>query len=147
MVLAPSGTALWLDASTDSATPSQAGDHGQRIASKVLVPAALDVLSPSGAIGSRARGAGTEVETWRLREHDAQDDQVSPGTEPDHALLRVMALEAESGMVAGDEGVSVLHVQETHELWNRVALHEDEGMVAVGHVDGRVSVYVYAPPE
>ena len=77
----------------------------------------------------------------------AQHDQVSPGTEPDHALLRVMALEAESGMVAGDEGVSVLHVQETHELWNRVALHEDEGMVAVGHVDGRVSVYVYAPPE
>ena len=49
---------------------------------------------------------------------------------------------------AGEAGreVSVLHVQETHELWSRLAVNEEEGQVAVGHVDGKVSVYYYAPP-
>ncbi|TBU45390.1 hypothetical protein BD309DRAFT_989574 [Dichomitus squalens] len=138
MVLAPRGTALWLDASTDATTPSQAGDHGQRIASRVLARASPSSSSPSSLLGSRRTGTGAP---------GAQDDQVSPGTEVDLALVRVMALEAESGALAEDQDVSVLHVQETHELWNRIAVDEEEGMVAVGHVDGRVSVFVYAPPE
>ncbi|KAI1790291.1 hypothetical protein LXA43DRAFT_1017343 [Ganoderma leucocontextum] len=129
MVLGAYGTALWLDASTDATTPSQAGDRGQRIATKFLTP----TLVPFGV----KAGEG------------AQDDQVSPGM-VDPALMNAMtamALDEQSETRMEDRGVSVLHSQETHELWNRVAVNEEEGQVAVGYVDGRVSVYIYAPPE
>ena len=131
MVVGAYGTALWLDASTDAATPSQAGDRGQRIAMKFLAPTAATVLQPPG--------------------EGSQDDQVSPGMTVDSALtdaLGAMALDEQSEirMLDWHRGVGVLHMQETHELWNRVAVHEEEGQVAVGYTDGRVSVYVYAPP-
>ena len=131
MVLGVYGTALWLDASTDAATPSQAGDRGQRIATKFLAPAEADIAS-----GMRSGGG-------------AQDDQVSPGfIEPELVnAMSAMALDEQSEVRMQERGVSVLHSQETHELWNRVAVNEEEGQVAVGYVDGRVSVYVYAPPE
>ena len=130
LVLTPYGTSAWLDASTDPTTLSQAGDHGQRIASKVLTLTAL----PSA--GGRLRAG-----------QNAHDDQVSPGLDPE--LASAMVLESDSRAVrAGEAGreVSVLHVQETHELWSRLAVNEEEGQVAVGHVDGKVSVYYYAPP-
>ncbi|RDX54063.1 hypothetical protein OH76DRAFT_1373978 [Lentinus brumalis] len=133
MVLAPYGTALWLDASTDPTTLSQAGDHGQRIASKVLT---LTPLPRADQVSKAGEGP--------------QDDQVSPGPavlDPEWANAAIQ--ESESGAVrAGEVGreVSVLHVQETHELWSRLAVNEEEGQVAVGYVDGRVSVYSYAPP-
>ncbi|PIL24774.1 hypothetical protein GSI_12660 [Ganoderma sinense ZZ0214-1] len=131
MVLGAYGTALWLDASTDAATPSQAGDRGQRIAMRFLAPSPAAVLQAGEGL---------------------QDDQVSPGMTVDAALtdaLGAMALDEQSEvrMREWEHGVSVLHSQETHELWNRVAVNEEEGQVAVGYTDGRVSVYVYAPPE
>ncbi|RPD53930.1 hypothetical protein L226DRAFT_616091 [Lentinus tigrinus ALCF2SS1-7] len=132
MVLAPYGTALWLDASTDPTTLSQAGDHGQRIASKVLT--LMPLPKPRAGLDS------------------SQDDHVSPGLGSggmDPELASAIALESDSQTArAGEAGrhVSVLHVQETHELWSRLAVNEEEGQVAVGYVDGRVSVYSYAPP-
>ena len=99
MVLAPSGTALWLDASTDSATPSQAGDHGQRIAGRVL---------PAPAPPREGEGEGARW--W-----------------------------GEGG------GPMVFHMQEEDDGWNRLALDEEEGRVAVGTVYGRVHLIEYAP--
>ncbi|KAI0694575.1 hypothetical protein C8T65DRAFT_666621 [Cerioporus squamosus] len=131
MVLAPYGTALWLDASTDPTTLSQAGDHGQRIASKVLT------LTPLPRIDRALRAA-----------QGPPDDRVSPGP-GEWEWANVVMQESDSGVArAGEAGreVSVLHVQETHELWSRLAVNEEEGQVAVGYVDGRVAIYSYAPP-
>lgn len=58
MLIGPYGTALWLDAQTDSIAPSQAGDRGQRIAGKVLrsVPRPTrEVVSPRHAVDLQAQ--------------------------------------------------------------------------------------------
>lgn len=129
MVLGPYGTALWLDASTDPTTPSQAGDRGQRIAFKVVA------------------GPGASSQPRRSHQTQTEGEVVDPGVEDLPALLNAVALDSHAGetMVA-DSAVSVLAVQDQHEFWNRVSVNEEEGQVAIGHTDGRVSVYVYAPP-
>ncbi|KAI0367624.1 hypothetical protein BV20DRAFT_1024247 [Pilatotrama ljubarskyi] len=135
IVLGPYGTALWIDASTDTTTPSQAGDHGQRIAGKVLTRTPLP--------HARARVRPGE---------GPQDDQVSPGPVPVEPGAMAPAAPEEVGELSGmadpavrGPAVSVFHVQEVEEKWNRVAVDEEGGRVAVGHVDGRVSVYSYVP--
>ncbi|KAI9062723.1 hypothetical protein FKP32DRAFT_1652695 [Trametes sanguinea] len=108
VVLGQYGTALWIDASTDINTPSQAGDHGQRIAGKLLTQTPLPKV--------------------RLRPGEGpQDDQPSGSVDA-----------AEQG-----PAVSVFHVQESDEKWNRVAVDEETGRIALGQVDGTVSVYSY----
>ncbi|KAI0741255.1 hypothetical protein C8Q80DRAFT_1193359 [Daedaleopsis nitida] len=130
LVLGPYGTALWLDASTDPTTPSQAGDHGQRIACKVIA---------RGGVGGSPRSTRDRART--------EDDVVSPGEEIDPALFNAMSLDgSNSAATTADASVAVMHVQGEREPWSRVAVNEEEGQVAVGHVDGRVTVYTYAPP-
>ncbi|KAJ3003939.1 hypothetical protein NUW54_g5050 [Trametes sanguinea] len=126
VVLGQYGTALWIDASTDINTPSQAGDRGQRIAGKLLTQTPLPKV--------------------RLRPGESpQDDQVSPGP-VDPATLAYTG--QPSGSVNPAEqgpAVSVFHVQESDEKWNRVAVDEETGRIALGHTDGTVSVYSYVP--
>ncbi|CDO68844.1 hypothetical protein BN946_scf184805.g53 [Trametes cinnabarina] len=128
VVLGRYGTALWIDASTDVNTPSQAGDRGQRIAGKLLTQMPLP------------------TERLRLGERP-QDDNVSPGpvepaTLPSSGDPSGMADAAEHG-----PAVSVFHIQESDEKWNRVAVDEEGGRIALGNVNGTVSVYTYVPTE
>ncbi|KAL7280626.1 hypothetical protein ACG7TL_005563 [Trametes sanguinea] len=126
VVLGRYGTALWIDASTDVNTPSQAGDHGQRIAGKLLTQTPLPKV--------------------RLRPGEGpQDDQVSPGP-VDPATLSYTG-QPSGSLDSAEQGpaVSVFHVQESDEKWNRVAVDEEGGRIALGHVDGTVSVYTYVP--
>ncbi|KAI0766172.1 hypothetical protein BD413DRAFT_697426 [Trametes elegans] len=128
MVLGAHGTALWIDASTDAAMPSQAGDHGQRIAGKVLTHAPLP----------RER---------LLPGEDPQDDSVSPRfveSAPRGARESAGVRIAEDP-VLGRSSVSVFQLQGGEERWNRVAVSEVEGRIAVGHIDGTVTVYTYMP--
>lgn len=123
------GTILWIDASTDPTTPSQAGDHGQRIAMKVLMR------------GSPA----TLPDNPRRTATGAVDDQTgNPGYVIQ--IMDAVALDEASADASPQAEMSVLHVQDKEEVWNRVSVNEEEGQVAVGYVDGRVSVYTYAPP-
>ena len=45
----------------------------------------------------------------------------------------------------GEEGPMVFHMQEEDDGWNRLALDEEEGRIAVGTVYGRVHLFEYAP--
>ena len=133
MVLGACGTALWLDAAPDAASPAQAGDRGQRIATMVVARGALpahvgptpgdDVVSPGMGLGAQTDAEG-EGEESAARVSEILEAGVGP-----HGRTRV----------------SVLHAQETHEAWSRVSVCEEEGLVAVGQVNGKVSVYAYAP--
>ncbi|THH22128.1 hypothetical protein EUX98_g8245 [Antrodiella citrinella] len=86
LILGPYGTAVWIDAQTDP-DPTQAGDHGQRIAGRIL-----------------ASGNGEPV------------------------------VDAETRL---------LQICETASKWGRLALDEEEGRIAVGHIDGRVTLFDY----
>ncbi|KAI0675559.1 hypothetical protein C8Q78DRAFT_1005131 [Trametes maxima] len=134
MVLGAYGTAIWLDAAADATTPAQAGDRGQRVAGRVLT------RTPVPLPPSRTRpGEGP------------QDDHVSPGLGDPAALnagAQAETTELAAGAIPAGRGgtlVSVFDVQEAEEKWNRVAVDEESGRVAVGHVDGTVSVYTYVP--
>ncbi|KAH9926982.1 uncharacterized protein B0H18DRAFT_1210872 [Fomitopsis serialis] len=111
MVLGRRGTALWLDAQAYDGGPAQAGDHGQRVAGKVL--------PVTGALGGRATGEG--------------EGAVGEEGEPDrwHGEERAQTM--------------TFHMQEDDDGWNKLALDEEEGRVAVGTVDGRVHLFEYAP--
>ncbi|KAH9940738.1 uncharacterized protein BXZ73DRAFT_98568 [Epithele typhae] len=111
----------------DSSGPGQAGDRGQRVVCQVL------------ARGAVAVPAGDELRGLTELGEDAGDDLVSPG----HPAGDVERMFGASG---GQQGAGVLMAQEEHERWSRVAMCEAEGLVAVGHVDGSVTVLWYAPP-
>ncbi|KAI0831902.1 hypothetical protein BC628DRAFT_1493054 [Trametes gibbosa] len=159
-VLSPYGTALWIDAATDGAA-AQAGDHGQRVVGRVLTRGAIP-----GRPGARAgRGEGVHLGVG------VGDDAVSPGVvvegygdgaaegqggeerggEADGVRaegivgVRGVAVGADPTVYSG-AAVSVFHAREDVELWNRVAVDEESGRVAVGQVDGTVTVYSYVPP-
>lgn len=113
-VLGVHGTALWLDAQTDSALPAQAGDRGQRIASKTLrfvKPSQTPEEMPRYAVNleSRMGNNGTE-----FVEEDNTDQVV------------------------------VFHLQEEKDHWGKLAVCDEEGWMAVGCTDGRILVYDYA---
>ncbi|KAL6307286.1 hypothetical protein BKA93DRAFT_815975 [Sparassis latifolia] len=122
MVLGQYGTALWIDAQTDPNAPAQAGDHGQRIVGKML-------SCPRSKPEHASEGADV--------------DRVSPGfVESRYALdasrLAAAAADAQSPMM-------VFNLREQDEGWNRVALDEEEGRIAVGSVDGKVTLFEYIP--
>ncbi|KAI0332743.1 hypothetical protein GY45DRAFT_1320660 [Cubamyces sp. BRFM 1775] len=130
VILGPYGTALWLDASTDTTTPSQAGDHGQRIAGMVLsrIPLPARRVLP---------GDGP------------QDDHVSPGLAGLHLEGAERVEREDSSTTAGAvpywPDVSVFHIQDREERWNRLAVDEEGGRIAIGHTDGTVKVCSYVP--
>lgn len=116
MIVGPYGTALWLDAQTDNI--SQAGDHGQRIAGKVLrfIPRPADsgmVRSPSHAVDLRMPG-------------DPNENGDEPGTGERERRNEM-----------------VFHATDDTEEWSRLTVDEDEGQIAVSCIDGRVLVYDY----
>ncbi|KAH9832661.1 uncharacterized protein C8Q71DRAFT_777549 [Rhodofomes roseus] len=123
MVLGRRGTALWLDAQAYESGPAQAGDHGQRIAGKVLASAGaeLDRDKPSSTGEVDVAGQGGE-------EVGAGADSVSPGW---YSEERVQTM--------------VFHMQEEDDGWNKLAMDEDEGRIAVGTVSGQVHLFDYAP--
>ncbi|KAI0664474.1 hypothetical protein C8Q70DRAFT_948297 [Cubamyces menziesii] len=130
VVLGPYGTALWLDASTDTTTPSQAGDHGQRIAGMVLPRVPLPVQRVQAGDGP-------------------QDDQVSPGLADLHLeggeRTEREISSATAGAIPAWPDVSVFQIQDREERWTRLAVDEEGGRIAVGHVDGTVRIFSYVP--
>lgn len=118
MVLGRRGTALWLDAQAYESGPAQAGDHGQRIAGRILAAPPFP-LPPSAREGGRNREGGSG--------EGQGGDRVSPG------------------WFGEGEGPMVFHMQEEDDGWNRLALDEEEGRIAVGTVYGRVHLFEYAP--
>lgn len=134
MVLGEYGTALWIDAQTDMNSPSQAGDHGQRIAGKMLSKPNPHYVKPdsSSTLGIEEinpgfvdfqpgahLGGGDGVGTGAGSNHDEQGDRDSP--------------------------IMVFEVRDSYDGWNRLALDEEEGRIAVGSVDGTITVFDYAP--
>ncbi|KAH8104085.1 hypothetical protein BXZ70DRAFT_905197 [Cristinia sonorae] len=86
VILGPYGTGIWIDAQTDP-DPTQAGDHGQRIAARMLVG-----------------GDGKSVDESKTR---------------------------------------VLRVCESENVWSRLAMDEEEGRIAVGRMDGKITLLDY----
>jgi len=119
MVVGRFGTAVWIDAQTDLDSPAQAGDHGQRIAGKVLcIPKRLD--NPVYAPTNGASG----------------DDRVSAGyTQPTPDEL-----DQSSPVIAYD-------VRATEDTWNRLAVNEEEGRIAVSDVDGTITLLCFNPED
>ncbi|KZT69288.1 hypothetical protein DAEQUDRAFT_669883, partial [Daedalea quercina L-15889] len=116
MVLGRRGTALWLDAQAYGGGPAQAGDHGQRIAGRVLALRTETGSPPPETSGEGAQGEGEGA------------DRVSPGWYGE-----------------GGAQTMVFHMQEEDDGWNKLALDEDEGRIAVGTVYGTVHLFEYAP--
>lgn len=131
MVLGKYGTALWIDAQTDFSSPSQAGDHGQRIAGKML--------------------SATNLRNHHLNlsdpmPHRRGDDQVSPGYIDFQPGAHLAQGESVHSIGPQDENsIMVFEVRENCDGWNRLALDEEEGRIAVGSVDGTINVFDYAP--
>ncbi|KAI0923581.1 hypothetical protein AcV5_009082 [Taiwanofungus camphoratus] len=126
MILGRYGTALWLDAQTDQNTPAQTGDHGQRIAGKVLTVSRI----PSGNEGAEYSG----------------DDRVSPGYVNSQSDTREGPGDSSigEGKRVSISSLMVFDIREYGDGWNRLAIDEEEGRIAVGSVDGKVSLFDYA---
>ena len=122
MVLGRRGTALWLDAQAYEGGHAQAGDHGQRIAGRMLAAPSSSFSSAGGPGGS---GGGDAAEGG-----GEGGDRVSPGW---------------FGEERAGGGAMVFHMQKEDDGWNRLALDEEEGRIAVGTVYGRVHLFEYAP--
>lgn len=120
MVLGRYGTAVCIDAQTDPNSPSQAGDHGQRIVGMVLSDPLAD---PAAYVTTQG------------------DDRVSPG----HLNAGVDAHGNEHGGEHGTRTTPMMqfHLQLRADGWSRLALDEEEGRIAVGSVDGKVTVFEY----
>ncbi|KAF7798705.1 hypothetical protein EIP86_009929 [Pleurotus ostreatoroseus] len=115
-VLGTYGTALWLDAQTDSCCPAQAGDCGQRIAGKLL----------------------------RFPSPPSSDQQ--PDMPRHAVNLEVNAEKAAppGNNAEADTPVNVFHIQQENDTWSRLALCDEQGRIAIGCTDGRIVVYDYA---
>ncbi|OBZ73695.1 hypothetical protein A0H81_06257 [Grifola frondosa] len=104
MVLGRYGTALWIDAATDETTPSQAGDHGQRIVGKMLShPQWRTAGLPLGGEGS-------------------SDDRVSPGYVD--ARIGTELANVNDGALTDEAMAStmVFQLQELPDEWNRLCI-------------------------
>lgn len=132
VALGAHGTALWIDAATDGSAAAQAGDHGQRVAGKVLTRAPLPGLRARVRSGDDAVSPGlaaeVEGEGEEAQEMGADGVREAPGP-----------------TMRGGTTVSVFQAHEGEARWNRVAVDEEGGRVAVGHVDGTVTVMSYIP--
>ncbi|EIN06232.1 hypothetical protein PUNSTDRAFT_91036 [Punctularia strigosozonata HHB-11173 SS5] len=123
MAVGPRGTALWIDSHTEDRFGAGAPD-GQRLAGRTL--AAPRTTEEALALGVRALSNTASVQGQGQGQHDEM------------GALRAMA--------EADERVEEMEFQVDERcLWNRVAMDEDEGRIAVGFTDGRISVYEYAP--
>ncbi|KAH9851839.1 hypothetical protein C2E23DRAFT_876722 [Lenzites betulinus] len=141
------GTALWIDAAADSTAAGQAGDRGQRVAGRVLTRTGL--FGVEGGVG--VRGEDDAVSPGMIVEHVDEDEAVGEEAgeegaegEVDVVGTRGVAVGADPAVRSGT-AVSVFHVREDEEKWNRVAVDEESGRIAVGQVDGTVTVYSYVP--
>lgn len=118
------GTVLWLDAQTDLSAVAQAGDRGQRVAGKLL--------------DFPQQPRPTQAE--QLPRH-AVDLVASPDGE-------VTAPGSLSNGASGEgaplgSGLMAFLIQEEKDDWVRVAMCEEEGLIAIGTVSGGISVYKY----
>ncbi|KAL1945087.1 hypothetical protein VTO73DRAFT_2707 [Trametes versicolor] len=133
VALGAHGTALWIDAATDGGAAAQAGDHGQRVAGKVLTRAPLPGLRARVRPGDDAVSPGLAAEVEGEGE-EAQETGADGVREAPGPTMR------------GGTTVSVFQAHEGEARWNRVAVDEEGGRVAVGHVDGTVTVMSYVLP-
>ncbi|OJT03292.1 hypothetical protein TRAPUB_6070 [Trametes pubescens] len=138
VALGAHGTALWIDAATDGGAAAQAGDHGQRVAGKVLTRAPLPGLRARVRPGDDAVSPGLAAEVEGEGE-EIQETGIGAGAGADGVR------EAPGPTMRGGTAVSVFQAHEGEARWNRVAVDEEGGRVAVGHVDGTVTVMSYVP--
>lgn len=138
MVIGRHGTVVWLDAMTDASTPSVAADLGQRIMGTILsrspLPSALDPSAPG--LYSRA------LLTMSSSSVTANVADVVAG-----GGGRVRGGEASGGLDkdASRNPLMTFHVRQESDGWNKVAVDDEQGLVAIGSVDGSLTVYDYAP--
>ncbi|KAI0074484.1 hypothetical protein K474DRAFT_1665318 [Panus rudis PR-1116 ss-1] len=122
------GTAVWIDAETS--TPGQAGDLGQRVAGRLL----------STRLRSR-HGNTSWATTGSNRTLNGQERG---------GLVAVLNLEANIEFAGNEYGIEdpmmVFAVKEEESTWNRVAVDDAEGRIAIGSTEGRVIVLDYALP-
>ncbi|KAI0630815.1 hypothetical protein C8Q77DRAFT_1232241 [Trametes polyzona] len=137
------GTAVWIDAAADGTGPAaaQAGDRGQRVAGKVLTRAPLPLPRMRVRPGE---GAHDDAVSPGLVEPPVLAMGAGAGTEGDGEAEETEASAERRLGVSGSE-VSVFHVQADMEKWSRIAVDEESGRIAVGQVDGTVSVDWYVP--
>ncbi|CCM02661.1 uncharacterized protein FIBRA_04765 [Fibroporia radiculosa] len=129
MVLGRYGTALWLDAQSSNSGPAQAGDHGQRIAGKMLI--------------SPRTPPHTQMRTIKRTE----DDKVSPGYAEEQPGNSSSGQAIHEGAIAHEPRMMVFHMQDEEDDWSRLALDEEEGRIAIGTVNGTVLLFEYVPRE
>ncbi|KAI0690971.1 hypothetical protein BC835DRAFT_1417453 [Cytidiella melzeri] len=125
------GTVLWMDAQTEASNVAHAEDRGQRVAGRVLDFTKKPRRRDADVLPGHASGSVASV--------DGNDGQAGPSS---HRL----ADEGEAGgqnAMQGRRGM-VFHVQEESSDWARIAMCEEEGMIAIGTTKGEVSVYKYA---
>lgn len=145
MVVGKYGTAVWIDAQTDLDSPAQAGDHGQRIAGKVLsVPKKL--YNPPSSTTSSSSTAASQSSTAASTSEDAGtlaevDDSVSAGY-VQAAAAATLGVDLEE-----DGPVMAFDVRESEDTWNKLAICEEEGRIAVSDVDGTVTLLYFNPED
>ncbi|KAI0343361.1 hypothetical protein BDW22DRAFT_1345110 [Trametopsis cervina] len=119
--IGPYGTVMWLDAQTDLLNVAQVGDRGQRVAG------ALFNDDP------RSRS----VQAARPLRHSLDSVQeLAPGSIADRIWSHVRGQQTRRSEM-------VFHVQEHDDNWVKIGMCEDEGMIAIGELEGQVSVYKY----
>ncbi|KZT07353.1 uncharacterized protein LAESUDRAFT_758763 [Laetiporus sulphureus 93-53] len=129
MVLGPYGTALWLDAQSADSGPAQVGDQGQRIAGQMLNN---PDDTTSSAMASAARTQDDVLSSGHVK-HQADEDGENAAVEAPRSSTSAQCM--------------TFQIQEEHDGWNRIALNEEEGRIAVGTIDGRVFLFEYLPPD
>lgn len=133
MVIGRHGTVVWLDAMTDASTPSVAADLGQRVMGAILsrlpFPCALD-NSTGEAMATPGTGMHTRVlRTTTARAADGSSSSSAPDRDPSWNQCTSMTF----------------HVCPDSDGWNKVAVDDEQGLLAIGGVDGSLTVYDYAP--
>ncbi|KAI0788878.1 hypothetical protein C8Q75DRAFT_892433 [Abortiporus biennis] len=137
------GTAIWIDAQSDVNTPSQAGDHGQRVAGTLLKKyppkiAQEFLASEHNEIQYKINGMAEESDDDEDEENNENLEYSLP-VRTDGGVAAYMQNESRGKIMS-------FKVEPITDLWSKVAMDEDEGKIALGAVDGSITIYDYCPP-
>ena len=148
MALGRYGTALWLDNHTE--VWSGPSERGQRLAGRLVrVGDDNDEGGGDEGMNERRKSSGEVRESSRGQDHDSDPGGNGTKTVPSTSTSVTTGLATDAELtpavtsVSSSSGALMLFGVHGDDAWTRVAMEEEAGRIALGHVDGAITLLEY----